>query len=211
VTVDEAAKMLWDYNHMNHKLEKADAILVLGSKDSRVARYGARLFLDGWAPVIIFSGGRGRLTGDWDKTEAEKFADIAAAAGVPCDKMILEKESTNTGENIDFVRRLIEQQQLPLQKFILVQKPYMERRAWAAFTHRWPGKEVILSTEPVTFDEYPNEEISRDEMINILVGDTERNKLYGDRGWQTPQEVPDDVWTAWQFLIDQGFTKYRVQ
>jgi len=54
---DKLAKIIWDYHHIGHKLEKADCILVLGSSDIRIAEYGAKLFFDGWAPLIIFSGG----------------------------------------------------------------------------------------------------------------------------------------------------------
>ncbi|MFX1547197.1 MAG: hypothetical protein ACFFCU_13430, partial [Promethearchaeota archaeon] len=55
--VNLLAKIIWNYHHMNHKLEKSDCILVLGSHDIRVAEYAASLFLEGWAPIIIFSGG----------------------------------------------------------------------------------------------------------------------------------------------------------
>ena len=82
--VDRLAKILWDYHHMNHKLKKADCIFVMGSHDLRVAERGAQLFLDGWAPLIVFSGGKGRLTKDlWDEPEADKFAQIAIDMGVP--------------------------------------------------------------------------------------------------------------------------------
>ena len=39
------AKKLWDYHHMNHALEKADCIFVLGSHDLRVAERAAQLYL----------------------------------------------------------------------------------------------------------------------------------------------------------------------
>ncbi len=48
------AKKIWDYHHMGHKLKKSDCILVLGSHDLRVAERGAEIFLQGWAPLLIF-------------------------------------------------------------------------------------------------------------------------------------------------------------
>ena len=40
---------------MHQPLKKADLILVLGNCDTRVAEYAAQLYLDGWAPVILFT------------------------------------------------------------------------------------------------------------------------------------------------------------
>src|SRR5665213_3513982 len=88
--IDRLAKIIWNYHLLNYKLEKADAIFVLGSYDLRVAAYAAKLFLDGWAPLIIFSGkegiisNTGQLTSElWGKPEADMFAEIALKAGVP--------------------------------------------------------------------------------------------------------------------------------
>ncbi len=56
--------------------------------------------------------------------------------------ILIEKNSTNTGENVQFTRKLLAEHGLDPQKFIVVQKPYMERRAFATFLRYWPEKEV---------------------------------------------------------------------
>lgn len=95
------AKTIWDYHRLNHLIEKSDCIIVLGSHDIRVAERGAQLFLDGWAPLLLFSGGLGNFTKNiWNETEADKFAKIASSMGVPSGKILIEDKSTNTGENI---------------------------------------------------------------------------------------------------------------
>src|ERR1041384_1003781 len=97
------AETIWDYHLMRHQIAKADAILVLCSHDERVAERGAQLFLEGWAPLIIFSGGHGAITRQlWEEPEAERFARIAISLNVPREKILIEPESTNTGENIAF-------------------------------------------------------------------------------------------------------------
>src|SRR5687767_9961186 len=102
------AEKLWHYHRMNHRLEKADAILVLYSHDTRVAERGAQLFLEGWAPLLIFSGGLGRITaGMWSEPEADQFARIARGMGVPEEQLLVENRSTNTGENVLFTKRLL--------------------------------------------------------------------------------------------------------
>src|SRR5438309_7286482 len=101
------AQKLWDYHHMNHQLRKADCILVLGSIDLRVADRAAEIYLESWAPVLIFSGGFGRITkGMWKETEADLFAAIAVKKGVPEKAILKENRSTNTGENILFTQLL---------------------------------------------------------------------------------------------------------
>ena len=128
------ARKVWDYHQVNHTIKKSDCILVLGSHDTRVAERGAELYLQRWAPMLIFSGGLGRLTSDiWKETEADKFAAIALKMGVPSNAIFIENKSTNTGENILFTRQLLEQKNLDPQTFIVVQKPYMEKRSYATF------------------------------------------------------------------------------
>src|SRR5262249_61832978 len=77
--IRDLAQTLWDYHHVNHQLARADAILVLCSHDKTVARRGAALFLEGWAPLLIFAGGLGAITRHlWQEPEADQFAAIAA-------------------------------------------------------------------------------------------------------------------------------------
>jgi len=89
--------------------------------------------LEGFAPLIVFSGGYGKLTKHiWNTTEAEKFARIAMDMGVPETSILIEDKSSNTGENILFVKDLINNKKIKVQKIIAVNKPYMERRTYAA-------------------------------------------------------------------------------
>lgn len=205
------AKKIWDYHHLNQKIQKSDCILVLGSHDIRVAERGAQLFLQGFAPLIIFSGGRGNLTSSWKKTEAEEFAKIAVHMGVPEGKILKEDKSSNTGENITFTRKLLEEHNIKPQRIILVQKPYMERRAYATFKKFWPEVELIVTSPQILLEEYPNEEISMDDVINIMVGDLQRIKEYPSKGFQIPQEIPSDIWDAYESLVRFGYTKHLIK
>jgi uncharacterized SAM-binding protein YcdF (DUF218 family) len=66
---------------------------------------------------------------------------------------------------------------LTIETVILVQKPYMQRRAYATFKKVWPDKDVIVTAPQVSFEEYPNEIIKKDDVISIMVGDTQRIKV----------------------------------
>ena len=209
--IDAIATILWDYHHMGHRLEPADCILVLGSHDTRVAERGAELFLEGWAPLLVFSGGLGTLTlGKWTRPEAQIFAEIAVLMGVPEESILLEERSTNTGENVRFTQALLEERGLHPQKFIVVQKPYMERRAYATVKRWWPDREILVTSPQFSFADYPNEEISREDVIHIMVGDLQRIREYPARGFQIPQEIPEEVQRAYQELIRLGYTGHMI-
>jgi uncharacterized SAM-binding protein YcdF (DUF218 family) len=205
--VRKLAKKLWDYHHMNHELERSDCILVLGSHDTRVAGRGAELYLEGWAPLLIMSGGLGRLTKElWNETEAALFAKIAMKKGVPEDAILIEDRSTNTGENILFTQKLLEEKSISAESFIVVQKPYMERRSFATFKKWWPEKKLCVTSPQLSFEDYPTQELEMEKVINIMVGDLQRIKLYPEKGFQVYQEIPEDVWQAYEHLLKLGFT-----
>jgi len=207
-SIDRDARIIWDYHHVHHALAPAECIIVLGSHDTRVAERGADLFLAGWAPLIVFSGNLGALTREiWDRPEAEIFAEVAAARGVPRERMLLEPRSTNTAENVRFTRALLAERGIHPRKAIAVQKPYMERRTLATFRQNWPELDVIVTSPQIDFDDYPSESIRREDFIHIMMGDLQRLIVYGERGWSAPQEIPREVMDAYERLLAAGYTR----
>jgi len=207
------AKKIWDYHHLDHQLAHADAILVLCSHDKGVAERGAELFLEGWAPLLIFAGGLGVITRHlWDEPEADQFARIAVEMGVPTDRILVENRSTNTGENILFTKQLLAERHLDLRRFLVVQKPYMERRSYATFRKVWPEKELLVTSPQVSMDDYLNgyshDTLSADDVISIMVGDLQRIRVYPAKGFQIHQDIPDDVWDAYEELVKAGYDRH---
>jgi uncharacterized SAM-binding protein YcdF (DUF218 family) len=203
---------IWNYHQMGHALSRADAILVLCSHDTVVAERGAELFLAGWAPLLIFSGGLGTITRHlWTEPEANLFARIAIARGVPEGCIVVENRSTNTGENVLLTKALLAERGLDPGSFIVVQKPYMERRSYATFRKMWPGKPVIVTSPQLSLDEYlgrfSHESLTREDVISIMVGDLQRIKLYPEKGFQIDQDIPSDVWDAFTELVRAGYDK----
>jgi uncharacterized SAM-binding protein YcdF (DUF218 family) len=207
---------LWDYHQLHHELVRSDAILVLCSHDTRVAERGARLFQEEWAPLLIFSGGLGSITRElWSEPEADQFARIAIGLGVPGDRIIVENRSTNTGENVRFTRDLLSARGIVPSSFIVVQKPYMERRSYATFRKMWPEKPVVVTSPRASLDEYwtaySNESLSVDDVISIMVSDLQRIRVYAAKGFQIPQEIPEDVWQAYEELVRSGYDSRLVK
>ncbi len=209
---DANALIIWDYMHMNHMLKKSDIIIALGSSDISVAERAAELYLQGYAPRILFSGGLGKITNDkWKTTEAEKFKSIAIEKGVPEDHILVEKDSTNTGENIKFSIKLLELNGMSVSTAIVVCKPYKERRDYATFKKQWGELDIVVTSPEVTFKEYMETIFSKDEAMNLLVGDLQRIKVYEEQGYQIHQDIPDEVWSAYEALVQDGYDKYLVK
>jgi uncharacterized SAM-binding protein YcdF (DUF218 family) len=209
----DLAQIIWDYHLMHHKLKKADLIWVMGSPDTRVASCSADLFLAGLAPKILFSGGFGRGTkGIFTKPEAEVFAEVAIQKGVKPSQILIETKSSNTGENIRFGEQLLQNLDFPLQSVILIQKPYTERRALATFEKQWTGPKlyVMVTSEPITFLQYLKIQDQPLKIIHKIVGNLQRIKLYPDLGFQSYQPIPENVWDAYQKLLELGFTESLV-
>lgn len=202
---------------MHQALKKSDMILVLGNRDTRVAEHAAQLYLDGWAPVLVCAGsgsihndkpGREKFIGT---TEAEVFAKIAIEMGVPSGSIVIENKSQNTGENFQFAIERLKERGIEAKRIIIVQKPYMERRAYAAGKIWLPETELIVSSPPIPFENYPNESMNEEGVINSLVGDIQRVKEYPKKGFQIEQEIPKDVLEAYEYLIGRGYTKRLIQ
>src|SRR4051794_5812419 len=214
--IHHLAEIIWHYHRLNHSLDKSDAILVLCSHDTSVAERGAQLALEGWAPLLIFSGGLGTITRQmWTEPEADQFAAIARRMGVADDRILIENRSTNTGENITCTRALLAERGLDRQTFIVVQKPYMERRSFATFRQRWPDKTVLVTSPQVSFDDYlanySNASLPADDVISIMVGDLQRVREYPAKGFQIPQDIPDNVWAAYEELVRAGFDRHLIR
>ncbi|MEO0349462.1 MAG: YdcF family protein [Cyanobacteria bacterium P01_A01_bin.15] len=123
----------------------ADAIVVLGGSTypqspprpwvevtdagDRVL-YGVKLYQEGAAPLIVFSGGRI----DWKgggPPEADDMTQIALAMGVPERDILQENESLNTYQNALYTAQILQQRQI--DTVLLVTSAMHMPRAMAIF------------------------------------------------------------------------------
>lgn len=135
--VSEVAKeklhALWDYVCEGDPLEKSDLIFVFGGGGETRPKEASRLYQEGWAPKILFTGRQASYMKDAQVTEAEAFAEIAKKEGVPQENIILEKEAINTVENaVKSIALLKQAGDLP-RRIILIQIAYQMRRAYLTF------------------------------------------------------------------------------
>ena len=188
--------------------DHADVIIALGTHDLRVADYAAEVFLSGRAPILICSGGLGKVSSSlFTRPEAELFSERCRSLGVPPECIFVEAASTNTGENFRFSRELLAARGIFPSTGIAVSKPYMAKRAWATGTKQWPEVCWSVMTQPLSPEEYGLNETT----VALMVGDLQRLRVYAETGFQAPVEVPDEIWAAYDRLVAAGYDQYVIR
>jgi uncharacterized SAM-binding protein YcdF (DUF218 family) len=94
---------------------------------------------------------------------------------------------------------------------LLVSKPYMERRSYATCRKLWPEVEVHCASEPLEFDDYLKSIGDEKLVIDMLVGDLQRVIEYPKLGFAVEQDVPGDVYAAYERLLRSGFDSRLIQ
>lgn len=203
-------QVIWDYLGMHQTPEKADCIVGFGNFNTDIAIRAAQMYLEGYAPKVLFTGGLGRNTeGLLPEPEAHRFARVAMACGVPEADILLEDKSTNTKENILFTRQLLEEKGIPHGHILGVHQPFMERRITAAMGVYWPELHFSITSPQVTIPQYlqraREQGISENAAISVIVGDLQRMELYAEKGYQLPQYIPPNAWEAFYKLVAMGY------
>ncbi len=209
--VYENLKVIWDYMQMNMTLQKADCIIGFGNYNEDIPRRAAELYHQGLAPKVLFTGGLGRNTlGLWSGSEAERFAKIAQECGVPAHDIIIESESTNTGENIAFTQKKLQALGMPVTRILGVHHPFMERRIYAALKVYWADVDAIITSPQLDIPTYMQNTLARgldaQAAIDVIMGDFQRITVYAQKGYQIPQEIPDEVYRAFGVMVSLGYT-----
>ena len=208
----EPLQVIWDYLCLHQPPEKADVIVGFGNFNTDIPRRAAELYHQGYAPKILFTGGLGRNTeGLLPEPEAVRFARVAMACGVPEQDILLEDRSSNTRENIEFTRQLLQDRKIPHRRILGVHQPFMERRITAAMGVYWQSLDFSVTSPQVSIPEYlsraKEQGISENASVSVIVGDFQRMDLYAKLGYQLPQHIPEEAWQAFRRLVAMGYDK----
>ncbi|MBB5912939.1 uncharacterized SAM-binding protein YcdF (DUF218 family) [Nocardia transvalensis] len=206
-------EVLWEFNQMHHAVRRVDVVIGLGSHDLGVATYAAELYHQGISPLIVFSGANAPTTVDrFPNGEAQHYRDHAVGLGVPDRAILVESEATNTRENIEFSRDLLDRCDRlgSIKSVMLISRPYQQRRSYATCRKWWPEVDLVCGSLPLPLDAYLDSIGDVRRVIDMLVGDTQRIRLYGHKGWAIVQDVPVQVWNACTRLVAAGFTSRLV-
>ncbi|MFJ2748829.1 MULTISPECIES: YdcF family protein [unclassified Streptomyces] len=201
------AELIWDYHQMRHDLVPVDVAIGLGSHDLGVAAVSADLYRAGLFPVLVFTGGNSPTTrARFPRGEAVHYREHALELGVPDSAIFVEPNAANTGQNITLTRDLLAATGVTPKTVLLVSKPYMERRSFATARKLWPEVEVLCASEPLELDDYLKSIGDEKLVLDMLVGDLQRVIEYPKLGFAVAQDVPEDVYDAYESLMRDGFT-----
>jgi uncharacterized SAM-binding protein YcdF (DUF218 family) len=121
-------------------LVKSDVIVAISGGDTAArTKEAVRLYHEGYAPKIIFSGAALDPNGP---SNAKAMASAAETQGVPPSAIALDETAVNTRQNASNVAGLITSAND--HSIILVTSPYHQRRAYIVF-HRVLGPNVTIT------------------------------------------------------------------
>ncbi|MGH3451240.1 MAG: YdcF family protein [Haloechinothrix sp.] len=167
----------------------------------------AELYHLGLFPLILFTGANAPSTvGRFPRGEAAHYRDHAVALGVPVEAILVEPYARNTGQNIEFTRKLLADEGVEVGSVLLISRPYQQRRSYATCRKVWTGVDVICGSRPLLLDEYLATIGDANFVVDMLVGDTQRVIEYPKHGFAIEQEAPDAVLAAYHRLIEAGHT-----
>ncbi|MFH9333077.1 YdcF family protein [Streptomyces althioticus] len=195
------ARRVWDYHQMGHAPRPCSVAIGLGSHDLGVADTAVDLYKRGLAPLLVFTGATSPTTRErMPRGEAVHYRERALELGVPSEAILVEPHARNTGANIRFSRKLLEESGVEVASVLLISKPYEERRAYATARKLWPEVDVVSASTPMTFAEYVDSIGDARLVIDMLVGALQRLMIYPDQGFMIRQSVPGDVAEAYERL-----------
>ena len=121
------------------KLAKADVIVAIsGGETATRTKEAVKLYQDGWAPKLIFSGA---ALDPNSPSNARIMALAAEKEGVPAGDIYMDETSTNTRENATNVAAIMTS--AGYKSAILVTSPYHQRRALITF-QRALGPDALI-------------------------------------------------------------------
>jgi uncharacterized SAM-binding protein YcdF (DUF218 family) len=124
-------------------LVHADAIVAISGDTGARAESAIALWKEGYAPVLVFSGGS---SDPESVASAELMKRTALAAGVPANAIVVEGASATTEENAQRVAELM--RNAGLRSAILVTSPYHQRRAALLFEREFERTGLSFRNHP---------------------------------------------------------------
>lgn len=175
-----------DFVFVNQDPVRSDIIFIPGNGYPQMSERAAKLWREGYAPVILPSGRysvtEGRFSGVLEKaeqytgdyeTEWEFMRSVLCQNGVREDAVLREDMATFTYENAIFSRQVTDSHGIKVEKAILCCKSYHSRRCLMYYQTLYPETEFYVcpsDTEGITADNWGKSE----EGITAVMGEVQR-------------------------------------
>ncbi|HEY7624547.1 MAG TPA: YdcF family protein [Candidatus Limnocylindria bacterium] len=143
VTIVGLLVAIGHYLDVSDPLAKADAIVAISGDTGARTDSAVALWKQGYAPLLIFSGGSSDPA---SVASAELMKRTAVTAGVPATAIIVEGASATTEENARRVAEVMSDR--GLHSAILVTSPYHQRRAAILFEREFDRASLVFRNHP---------------------------------------------------------------
>lgn len=141
-----------DFIFVSDKPEKSDIMFLPGGSFPSQGEYAARLYHEGYAPLLMPSGGVSVKFGVWQgvkegkadiyngdyKSDCEFLTDVLIKNGVPETAIIGEDKSGHTRDNAFFSRRTADEKGLKINSGLIVCKSFHARRCLMLYQMAFP-------------------------------------------------------------------------
>jgi len=200
--MNQLAKELFDYLYFREKPLKADVIIGFGHFDYKISEQCAKLYLQGFASKIIFTGGVGAGSAGLDKPEAEEFLIYVTNRypQIPVNDILIENKSTNTGDNIRFTSEILYNNYPGFQfghgieSALIIANAYSQRRVWLTCKYILPDLLFINCPPETDFEKELKLFADKGEnFISHIKGEYLRLATYPKKGFIANDETPKDI------------------
>lgn len=179
-----------------------DAVIGFGMFDLSLPRFCGDLYARGLAPLIVFTGGIGAGTGDLGGPEADVWRRELRRShpAIPDAAVIVENQSTNTGENVAFTAALLERDRPDrafgrgLARVAIVASPTRLRRVWLTLRRQQPTLSIARCLPPFDVDvDRAGYEAQGIDYTSHVLGELDRIVDYPARGWILAERLPEPI------------------
>lgn len=146
-----------DYIFVSNEPQKVDIICLPGSSDPLIPEMAAKLYLNGYSPLLLPSGGvsvkSGKFAGVKSKqdiyngdyqTECDFYTDVLIKNGVPKSSVLCEDKSGHTKDNAFFSRKVTDGNKFTIKKVIVCCKSFHARRCLMLYQLAFPEAEILI-------------------------------------------------------------------
>ena len=204
---------IYDYLRIESDLPSPVDVIVVGGAGPRVdmADRAAELYVNGVAPIVVFSG---FAHPDFGINEAELLRDRAVKLGVPSEAISIETRATNTGLNIVLSAEMLSRQGIRVDSVVLVHRPFMARRFLATAEAQWPSPQprFYVTSANYSFDDYLELDESKglgNRMLLSILKAYATFKTHPSLGFMSSQPFSPRAEAAYSRLVEAGFVPPR--
>ena len=136
------------YQSSISKCQKVDAIIsISGGNTAARTNEAVRLYQQGWAEKVIFSGAAADVS---SPSNANVMKSQASEQGVPAANILIDEDAKNTNQNAELTAKIITDNKF--KKIILTTSGYHQRRAYLEFSRALYGTGVEIINAPAQND-----------------------------------------------------------